>query len=213
MRLSTSVYERHGDDTLSASVYNFVIGICLLFGFAVTAFTAFTFADLQLTLVHYIGYLVGSIAGIIISAKSKNAVISFLGYMMVVVPFGVILGPTLNSFAPGLVYQAAMITGIITGFMLILSTAFPSFFAKLGRVLFICLIGLVVASLITMFMGVRPTILSWISAALFSLYIGYDWYRAQNIPFTMDNAVDVCVSLYLDIVNLFLSILRILGDD
>ncbi|MCL5935740.1 MAG: hypothetical protein M1543_04570, partial [Firmicutes bacterium] len=99
MRLSTSVYERHGDDTLSASVYNFVIGICLLFGFAVTAFTAFTFADLKLTLVHYIGYLVGSIAGIIISAKSKNAVISFLGYMMVVVPFGVILGPTLNSFA------------------------------------------------------------------------------------------------------------------
>lgn len=213
MRLSTSVYERSGEDTISASMYNFVIGVCLLLGFAVTAFTAFTFADLKLTIIHYVGYLVGSIAGIIISAKSKNAIISFMGYMMVVVPFGVILGPALNPVAPGLIHQAAMITGIITGTMLVLSTAFPSFFARLGRVLFICLIGLVIANLITWFMGIHPTILSWISAVLFSLYIGYDWYRAQNIPFTMDNAVDICVSLYLDIINLFLSILNILSDD
>ncbi|AEG61105.1 Bax inhibitor-1 family protein [Desulforamulus ruminis] len=213
MRLSASVYERTGDDTLSASMYNFVIGACLLLGFAVTAFTAFTFADLQLTILHYVGYLVSSIAGIIISSKSKSAVVSFLGYMMVVVPFGVILGPALNPLAPGLIHQAAVITGAITGTMLIFSTAFPSFFAGLGRVLLIGLIGLVVANVITWVMGIHPTILSWISAVLFSLYIGYDWYRAQNIPFTMDNAVDVCVSLYLDIINLFLSILRILSDD
>ena len=48
----------------------------------------------------------------------------------------------------------------------------------------------------------------WLAAGLFALYIGYDMWRASEIPANLDNAVDVAASLYLDIINLFLSLLR-----
>jgi FtsH-binding integral membrane protein len=44
-------------------------------------------------------------------------------------------------------------------------------------------------------------------AALFCGYIAYDWAKAQEESPTADNAVDACVGLYLDIINLFLRIL------
>ena len=44
-------------------------------------------------------------------------------------------------------------------------------------------------------------------AGLFCLYIGYDWGKAQALPKTADNAVDMCVGLYLDVINLFMSLL------
>ncbi len=48
-------------------------------------------------------------------------------------------------------------------------------------------------------------------ALLFCGYIGYDWARANQIPKTVDNAIDSAAALYMDIINLFLRILRIMG--
>jgi FtsH-binding integral membrane protein len=56
-------------------------------------------------------------------------------------------------------------------------------------------------------------IIDYIAAGIFSLYIGYDMYRASVIERNIDNAVDVALSLYLDIINLFLEILKILGKN
>jgi len=56
-------------------------------------------------------------------------------------------------------------------------------------------------------------IIDYISAGIFSLYIGYDMHRAHSIPKTLDNAIDVSLSLYLDIINLFLNLLSILQSD
>ena len=39
------------------------------------------------------------------------------------------------------------------------------------------------------------------------IIIGYDWAEAQTKAYTLDNAVDSVVGLYLDIINLFLRIL------
>ena len=54
-------------------------------------------------------------------------------------------------------------------------------------------------------------IYDFLVAALFSLYIGYDWARANQCQKTLDNAVDLATSLYLDIINLFVRILSILS--
>lgn len=51
-----------------------------------------------------------------------------------------------------------------------------------------------------------------VAAAIFSLYIGYDWVKAQMYVKTVDNAVDSALDIYLDIINLFLQLLRILGS-
>ena len=46
---------------------------------------------------------------------------------------------------------------------------------------------------------------------IFSLYIGYDWSRACSYEPTLDNAIDSACDLYLDIINVFLALLRILN--
>ena len=51
----------------------------------------------------------------------------------------------------------------------------------------------------------------WIAAGLFSLYIGYDVYRSQQFAKTVDNAVDCALDIYLDIANLFIRLLSIMG--
>lgn len=53
---------------------------------------------------------------------------------------------------------------------------------------------------------------SWVAVILFSLYIGYDLQRAQMFEKTLDNAIDSALDIYLDIINLFLHILRILAE-
>ena len=97
--------------------------------------------------------------------------------------------------------------------MIVLSIAFPDFFSGLGKILFGSLIGLIVAGLISMFLFPGAyTLVTWIGAAIFALYIGYDYWRAQQYAKTIDNAVDSAVAIYLDIINLFLKILRVLGS-
>ena len=59
--------------------------------------------------------------------------------------------------------------------------------------------------------GIHHGILDWIVVLIFCGYIGYDWSRANQIPKTIDNAIDSAAALYMDIINLFLRILRILG--
>ncbi len=54
-------------------------------------------------------------------------------------------------------------------------------------------------------------LLDYGGALLFTFYILFDWNRALRLRYTLDNAVDVSVAIYLDIVNLFLQLLRILG--
>ncbi len=214
--LDTGVFERRGRNTISASSFYFLIGVCLCWGLGLTVILANHFAkmDLKTNIWMLLGIgLVIPVIGVLISAKSDNAFISFIGYNMVVAPFGFLLAPIANVYSPNVVRDAAMITLLVTGVMGAAGTMFPSVFAKMGGALFVALLGLVTVRLVQCF--VPQFDFGWIdyaSALIFSLYIGYDMYRANNIGQTADNAVDVSVSLYLDIINLFISILRILGS-
>jgi len=60
-------------------------------------------------------------------------------------------------------------------------------------------------------LGIHSNWLDWVVVLIFCGYIGYDWGRANSIPKTLDNAVDSAAALYMDIINLFLRILRIMG--
>nr|MCR4832572.1 Bax inhibitor-1 family protein [Butyrivibrio sp.] len=80
-----------------------------------------------------------------------------------------------------------------------------------GGILFGCLIGLVIVELVLLILGVPQSILTWAGVGIFALYIGYDYWKAQQYPKTVDNAIDSALDIYLDIINLFLRILRILG--
>jgi FtsH-binding integral membrane protein len=55
---------------------------------------------------------------------------------------------------------------------------------------------------------IQPVI-DYLAALLFSLYIGYDMYRASSVAATFGNAIECALSLFLSIYNLFLSLLSL----
>lgn len=200
-------------DTLSPRMYNLVIGACIAYGFIINAIIVGTCSDYftaMNTTVFIIGYLVSAIIGIILTTSDKP-LISFIGYNFVVLPLGALLSICLPTHNTIHVFQAIVITAIIFIVMTCLATAFPNIFAKLGRGLFISLVVLIVVELISVFIfGFFGTIFNWISAAIFTLYIGYDWHVAQSFPKTLDNAIDSACDLYIDLINLVIDILHII---
>jgi FtsH-binding integral membrane protein len=220
--VSTGVFDRDGQDSISAQAFYFVIAIVLfwgLFGSAALAYYAISIGFMTTYVpanpwIIVIGLgLVIPIIGILIAVKSDNALISFFGYNLIIVPFGFLLGPVVNQYQPDSVMHVFGVTAGIAFFMGLMGTIFPNFFSKIGYALLLALSGLVIVMIAQLFIPeLRLGIIDYIGAGIFSLYIGYDMYRANAMPKTLDNAVDICVDLYLDIINLFLFLLKIMGN-
>ncbi len=213
--ISTGVFDRTGGDEISESSFYAALTASLLWGLVITALIAKKVIDIEympgLAEILIIG-LVIPIVGIIVAMKSDNYVISFVGYNMLVVPFGIILGPAVNQYSPDVIRNAFGITAGITFVMGGAGVLFPSLFKNLGTPLFVALSCLVIVRIAQIFIpGLNFGWIDYIAAGIFSLYIGYDMYRASEISKTFDNAIDISIELYLDIVNLFLTLLRIMG--
>ena len=200
-------------DNLSGSMYNLVIGACLLYGFLVNAIIVATCSKIFMEMnmvIFLIGYFVLCILGIFMS-RSNSPLVSFIGYNLVVVPIGAVLSVSLPYYAMSDILSAIVITGAVVAVMMLLATIFPNLFSRLGRVLFISLLVSILAQFIASLFAFSGGIFNWIFVVIFALYIGYDWYRAQMYPKTLDNAIDCVLDLYLDIINLFLRILQIIS--
>lgn len=194
--------------------FNVTIGAVLFYGFLMNFLickhmTGFFTSMNPIVLV--IGYIICVIIGGLMSSRSDNPIISFLGYNLVVLPVGAVLSVCLAGVNPDLIVRAATVTAGVTAIMLLGAIAFPEIFRGMGRILFFSLIAVIIVEVICMIFGVfMPTFWDWLVAALFALYIGYDWAIAQEYDCTIDNAIDACVGLYLNIVNLFLRVLSIM---
>ncbi len=205
------------DAIVSDRTYNTAIVVVLLWGLLVNyllcRFVGKSVMSIN-PIVLLVGYLVLVIAGTIIAAKSRNPWISFLGYNMVVVPFGLVIAMCVEHYGginSAVVTNAFLYTVLISVGMMACVMIAPGFFAKIGGALGAVLIGLIVCEVVLLILGVKQSVTDWIAAGLFSLYIGYDIYRSQQFPKTLDNAVDSALDIYMDIANLFIRILEILG--
>lgn len=214
---SSDVWERNGVNDMSRNAFYFVVGAILSWGFVLTMLVAKATAGWQPNLPMLLVVGLGiPFAGIFISAKSDNPLVSFIGFNMVVGGLSAILGPILAMYAvhePMLIERAATMTGLVAFVMSVSGLLFPDFYRSIGGALLGALLALVVVSFARFFIPAIQGVgvIDYISAGIFSLYIGYDMYRASSIPATLDNAVDVAVALYLDLINLFLDLLRILS--
>lgn len=217
MQVSTNVFDRYGADSLSERAFYLTLGIILVYGLGIGAYVAnyAAQADLHFSIIQILLIGLGiPILGIFI-LHARSAVTSFIGYNMIVIPLAFILGPLLNVYSPEVVAKTLRLTAIITIFMGIMGLGYPQLFAGLGKALFIALLGLIIARLFQLFipglLGFR--LIDYLGAGIFSLYIGYDMYRASSVPRTVNNAIDIGANLYLDIVNLVVHLLPIFGDD
>lgn len=203
------VENRYGE--LSIRAYNVTIGLVLLWGFAINVlmckFCTDVFMSWNFTVV-VIGYFIVAIAGIMMSTLSSSPFISFIGYNLVVLPVVVILSIALTEYDQISIMNALVTTSIVTIIMIVLASIIPNVFLSMGKVLFACLTGVIICEVIFMLIGFyTPSLWDFGVALIFCGYIGYDWAEAQTKAYTLDNAVDSVVGLYLDIINLFLRIL------
>lgn len=206
---------RREHDEITASKYNLTIGLCIIYGFVMTAILtaiARPIVEEMNYVVFLLLYFGCAIAGSIISTKSHDPKISFLGYNLIVLPIGALLSICLPAYDPALIMSAFLTTAAVTGIMMFIATSsFGHIFERMGPALFLSLTIGIIAELVTGLFGYGGDLFNWFFVVIFSLYIGYDWHKAQMYPKTIDNAVDSAIDLYLDIINLFMRILEILG--
>jgi len=207
---------------ISKTAYNGVIGFVLLWGLLINYLLcekvgSFTNLFPNMSPIAFgIGYLVVAIIGMLMTFKSKSPVVSFIGYNLVVIPFGLVISTLVASYVArgqtNAVTQAFLYTLLIAVAMLATAVVFPRAFEKIGPALGIALLGMILCGVIMMlFRRQQPIWMSYAAAGLFSLYLGYDIYRSQQYPRTVKNAIASALDIYMDLANIFIRLLEILG--
>lgn len=202
---------------LTAREYNAAIFGMILYGLVVNFLICFFCSDMAITVnsfVFFLTYLVCVIVGCVMSAVSTNPVAGFVGYNLIVLPSGFVISVAVQEYGglgSEVVTEAFLVAALIIATMMLFAVLNPQFCNRLGSLLFMALMGLIAAGIILLFMGMKSSAISWASAIIFSFYISYDVARSQMYPYTISNAIGSAMDIYLDIVNLFLSLLEIFG--
>ena len=155
-----------------------------------------------------------ALAGWVQRMSALTAGLIFLGY-------SALTGLTLSSVF--LVYTASSIvlafgvTAGMFGVMSVYAHITKRNLAEWGSFLFMALIGLIIASVVNLFM--HSPMLTWITTyagiLIFTGLVAYDTQRliALGHAGEMKNlAIHGALSLYLDFINLFLHLLRVIGN-
>lgn len=213
-----------GVHEMSESAYNVLIGAMLVWGFGIN-YLLCKFAtvpvlrmlaasnNIQMTLIlGLVAYFVLAFTGSRL-VRAESPAVSFLGYNMIVLPIGLLLTICLVGYDPYIVTRAAMATACVTLVMMMISAIKPYVFLQMGSALCASLIAVILVELIgSLFFGLgRSTFIDYIVVAIMGLFIGFDWARAGVVQRTPTNAISVAASLYLDIINVFLRLLSIMG--
>ena len=128
---------------------------------------------------------------------------------------GVWLSPILFYYGqaqPGILSQAAILTASTFGVLTLYATMSRRDFSAWGGFFVVGLWVLIGTSLLNLFFR-NETASLWLAGAAVFVFGGllvYDTWRIRNV-YGPDDYVPAAVSIYLDLLNLFLAILRLLG--
>lgn len=142
------------------------------------------------------------------TAAAVPAMLTFTGLS------GLGLGPTLSHYIslPGgssTVLSAAIITTLLTLALTAYVHKTGKDFSRMGGFLFAGLIAVILAGIAAMFVPAMQAAVAGVGALLFAGFILFDTSRL--VRGEEDNYVMAAVSMYLNVLNLFLSILQLLG--
>ena len=164
--------------------------------------------------------LVFAISGAINRMSLSTATMLFILY-------SVINGATLSSifltFSVATISKVFFITAGTFGAMALVGYTTKTDLTSMGKLLFMALLGIIIASVVNMFVGSSglDLILSYVGVLVF---VGLTAYDTQKIKQMCQSAPDAgestqklaligALSLYLDFINLFLYLLRIFGNN
>jgi len=108
--------------------------------------------------------------------------------------------------------NAFLMTAVLFGALSLFAINSKTDFSSWGKPLFITLIVVIIASLVNAFLLHSPLMHIIMSAGILLLFGLFTIYDTQNIANgAYDSPVDAAVSLYLDFLNMFTSLLSLLG--
>lgn len=158
--------------------------------------------------------LVWNLSANIHKMSSQAATMNFFVYAGL---NGVLLSSIFVVYASATIFQAFFITSATFGAMAFYGLTTKKDLTKLGSLAFMALIGLIIASLVNMFFqnSAFETIINYAGVLIFVALTAYDVQKIKQIGnsgnYHPNYAISGALSLYLDFINLFLFILRILG--
>lgn len=211
---AVSVWKRTGIGTMSAQRYAVWIAFWTASGIAVSAVSAYFAASLAVSPFWMLTAFPVALLGGWIARKSGDLIVSLVGYLLITIPFGLITGPLL-----------ALYTGVSVVRILFLTTLMVIGFGVLGAIapkslegwrswliggLLVLIAGSVLLPAVSMIgapIESAMAILDWVGVILFSGFVVFDLNRAMRIPYTMNNAIDSAIEIYLDFANLFILLL------
>lgn len=204
---------------------------------AITAATAYLFASTQsLVNLMYNAETGGmSILGWIIMLSPLGLVIwmsagfqrmSASTMVLVFVLYSLLMGASLSfvflAFTGASIAKTFVITAGMFGLMAVVGYTTKTDLSKFGSIMFMGLIGLIIASLVNMFMRspMMDYIISFIGVLVFTGLTAYDVQKLKRIGAQVtegsESARKVTImgalTLYLDFINLFLFLLRFFGN-
>ena len=160
----------------------------------------------------------------VLSARINKMSVTTATIMLIV--YSALNGVTLSfiflAYSLGSIAKTFFITTGMFGVMALVGATTKRDLSKMGSILFMALIGLIIASLVNIFLHSSGLdwIISLIGVVLFTALTAYDVQRVKRLATESDLyddtqvgrlAVISALSLYLDFINLFLYLLRFFG--
>ena len=204
---------------MSPRAYNLVMSVLIFLGFCAMGAGAYFTSTMSFARMMMSGAALPLVFGSFIltivvmsAAASKQSVgLSLVGYVVFASTFGLTASFGLANYDLPTINTAFIATAAITFVFGALGVTFPKFFQRVYGIGFGILLATILVEIVLMFMGVSQSITDLIVIVVFAGFIGYDTYVATTVPPTLPNAVLMASNLFVDIINVFLRILNILG--
>jgi FtsH-binding integral membrane protein len=141
--------------------------------------------------------------------------------------YSVLMGVTLSAvfliYTRSSIASTFFISAAMFGVMSIFGMLTKHNLSGMGRFMMMGLIGIIIASIVNIFLKSEPLywVITYIGVLVFAGLTAYDTQRLKETAYQLQGAdasmvtkvsITGALSLYLDFINLFLMLLRILGD-
>ncbi len=191
-----------------------VLGITAV-GLCVTALSVVLFPTVPFGIGMF-ALIGGLVLLFVMSAVQGNPGLALLLFYVFAFLEGVGISPTIEHYlnlAGGhtIVFNAALTTGLGMFALAAIVYATGLDLRRFQGIFMIALMGLVVVGIVSIFLHfVSPTVYSWITLVIFTGFVLIDFARIRAGGDGI-SPVMMAVSIYLDIINIFLALLQIFG--
>lgn len=164
-------------------------------------------------LIIFVVTIIALLGALKMASSFGNIPLQMSGFYLLPFILGIVSSPWLHKMDSGVLYQAGVMTLLALGFMMIVSSLFPAFFERIIGALTIALIGLILLSVLAMFVsGINLTLFHILSMIIFMGFLGYDLVKAREVPPTLSHAILISATLFIDLMNIFMDIANSSGS-